>query len=88
MAAHETASHQVTLNRKHINHPHTRKSYTREHKLKVMSFYFGHNLCQRAKQLLLNTRMVGHWIVDDHELHSFGGEWSSQVFLPMLVMLV
>ena len=63
MAASEAASRQRTLDGP-IDHPKTRKSYTREYKLEVVRFYREHNLYQTAKRFSLNTKTVGRWVAN------------------------
>ena len=67
MAASEAASRQRTLDGP-IDHPKTRKSYTREYKLEVVRFYREHNLYQTAKRFSLNTKTVGRWVADEEKI--------------------
>ena len=64
MAASEAASRQRTLDGP-IDHPKTRKSYTREYKLEVVRFYREHNLYQTAKRF---SKTVGRWVADEEKI--------------------
>ena len=64
MAASEAASRQRTLDGP-IDHPKTRKSYTREYKLEMVR---EHNLYQTAKRFSLNTKTVGRWVSDEEKI--------------------
>ena len=67
MAASEAASRQRTLDGP-IDHPKTRKSYTREYKLEMVRFYREHNLYQTAKRFSLNTKTVGRWVSNEEKI--------------------
>ena len=80
MAASEAASRQRTIDGEPIDHPKTRKSYIREYKLEVVSFYREHNLYQTAKRFSLNTKTVGCWTLSFSRMESSGS-------LPTLIIL-
>lgn len=48
----------------------TRRSYTREEKLKVVQWYWinGHNLYQTCKKFELNSKTVLRWIKDERKI--------------------
>ena len=46
----------------------TRKSYTREYKLKVVRFYHQNNLYQTSKRFSLNTNTIGRWVADEGKI--------------------